>query len=362
MWEFTVTPKLLKDEGVFDGLEYKRRLVFTTNSQPLQVQFLPAIESVAIEWNNSGNKVGRNVEMRRHMTPYGERIVFVCPETDRNCNELCLRDNILASRHYHVRRMSHAERQSYKVHTIVMRLLGLDGTGPARGTSRQTLIAQLRRIPDAVRYDGDVEALLAEGKRVPRRLLLPRRRSVQRYGDYPTLDALWQGEANAWRLSRPDVEALLAAFPETSEPAPKRNLDVANVEDFASLDFPTLTRYWSLKPGELRHAPLIYPSHPVAGLQAVWVIVDVRNAASGRVVLRQQYGDDREIIDQYIRLSVSSPAAPLRWLFVCPITGLRADLLHLRNELFASREAQRLRYRSQGRKGDRSSGASTPST
>jgi len=121
------------------------------------------------------------------------------------------------------------------------------------------------------------------------------------------------------------------------------------VERALTLDLYKLIKDGAFHPGQISSGSLTW-TRPQSGeeIGSIGYSSDLRAMVSGSV--RLHYHHDGSHVDHRVSLTTTRPYfGGVRWWFVCPVKGTRASKLHLPSggDMFASRKAFRLAYRSQ---------------
>ena len=123
----------------------------------------------------------------------------------------------------------------------------------------------------------------------------------------------------------------------------------ATVEDGLTLDINKLVRDWQLRPGSW-YAGTLRWTRLSTGEEVATIGYEVNATDPYSAWFRVHYNVNEEPQDYRIALDTTSPNyGGRRWWFLCPARGIRVAKLHLSSggQIFASREAYGLAYRSQ---------------
>jgi hypothetical protein len=152
---------------------------------------------------------------------------------------------------------------------------------------------------------------------------------------------------------RPATEGELARYrdeaqrsearPSASLPSPHR--PPATLEQQAFIDLKPLHMMGWLAPGQLTGWHLAW-SAELTGFDDILMFVDLRDEAAMKLRLEFAFSGRGVRAHQTISL-VRRPSMPGRMFLQCPILGTTHRMLFLRDGLFASAKAQRLRHLSQ---------------
>lgn len=280
---------------------------------------------------------------------YGPRKCFVCPSSGVNCYTLFYDVGELVSRRAYVDRFRNRRTPQIKfdqIKGILARLEGTDGRGRSRGWPRKRAIHRLRTHPDRRNYppaaqflkeeDAREAALAARkaSKRPAENLLsLNLEMSTRRY----ISSALLREHA---QLTPDQLEAISQS--DVSIP-PDRNWAV--LEDHARLDVREVLGWWESNDKVVSAHDVICPALAKEDLAMV-LILDKSQAERPFLMVHLRSGERRLPSPQLIHIRKPTSSRP-RWNLVCPVTHSCHDILFLRDGLFASRKAQRLKHRGQ---------------
>ncbi|MDP3174807.1 MAG: hypothetical protein Q8M88_10270, partial [Phenylobacterium sp.] len=248
------------------------------------------------------------------------------------------------------------DRRSANVKRLVARLLGLDTIRPASGARKQRIIEALLESCALEDLPPEVQELIAQHR--PRRpyehALVNAERRIPEAAEMTMAAAIGRQRLGGYRYVSPSsVYTILAhavSQGEVAEGDSKRQISqapIALAEQFGSLDARALTRLWKGEPGSWERA-LRYPGPDTEN--TLWFMhADFRDPLAARLWVQKRVGEwhgEAAGPVRVIRL-VQSERAKGRWYLECPVLGLRCDILYLRDDRFASRQAQRLLHSSQ---------------
>lgn len=351
-------PKFVEDVPCLDIGLLKRSGLFArrrTTRLRLEIEGAEVIASGSAVASVVGLQIGsapvQSVDTIFVPLTFGERLYFVCPKTSKRATKLYLVDGVFASREGHglVHLVTTGRREDVErarsVH-IATRLSGAAlGKSPARGTRRRRLISELNERGDEKYVGQDVRRLLVPNKEIRKRaetaLDSDKRRTVTTSTAYllergrQSLDGWAEAEvAEAMRdLVRGRQEGVFPTFelPDDLTPdflLPRVRLDARSLQKAGLLD-----------PGGLRYAAFVFDRSCSTYLSWAWFAFDMRDPADAWILMRGKSVGLRETSEQAIRVEHRND----RPYLVCPFTKTRRTTLYLREGLFGSHRALKLR-------------------
>lgn len=264
--------------------------------------------------------------------PKGRRYYFVCPRSGTKSNNIYLCYGFFRSA-WEVRDMGRIRCVTPLAEGTALkdRLLGRDGRGPARGERRQVVLQRLRELGQ---LDLSDPALARAAK--------PSRVSVESSAVYRPKAGWPRATYRSPSLVKLTFRQLLEELQEEGPPETTRDplstpmLKVGECEELSARQVAMLRR--------------------AQGGGSFFYELDWGSGrAKARAYLSLQLGSPfllLEITDHYSRcnyqvISIREGSKTDRIYFSCPVTGTRAETVHLREGRFASRAAQRLVHASQ---------------
>lgn len=335
----------------------KRRGLFAGSGHAVEVKLDEAgfqferrtHREITVKRISGGSPVRLGIETRP--LRYGERRYFVCPKSGGRATKLYLVEGEFASREGHglvhlttTRRPSDIARAK-TVH-VSTRLSGAAlGKGPARGRRKKVLVQELAAVGSAKWIDP------AAAQVIHRDRLRSKSRRLQDEAERwsegsSTRYALEHGRAGEDGWTEEEVLEFLA---EPLERAVKGVLETSTLDDLtpdwlasrARLDVRSLDHAGLFEVDDLHGAALRWDRSSTGVINYVLMAADFRDAYHPFLLILSRDTYDR--VDHLQIISIEYCAG--RWYFRCPISGSRRTTLYLREGLFGSDKALKLRKR-----------------
>lgn len=343
--------KDLNSRGIFEaGLG--EIFVFRISSREVRIRYLDSQSVVLIATMTNRKVVDQAFPVKRVLNNFGYKYYFICDMTARPVTTLYLKDDRFRSRHYlgvpYTSQAGRIEKDQLETYTLVRRLVGTDGRGPARGSNRDRVVQRLLTLESrgalleldaqrAVQKHLDRAVQPARKPRSPRDEVSTKKAAMlRRRKGYFSPSLIIGGMLD-------DIRGIRVRPPAEPTGALLQGA-IHSIDRYPCLSLPELAQMMPRDSQEIWAEALRWETKTLSEPLEALIAIDRRS--SRRFALVRSFPRDGERHEQVLEIVPGGQKNP-KYYFVCPVTGARADTLYYRDGRFASAKAQRLIHASQ---------------